>query len=134
MQAHELVAIYDSRLAEGFLTLDRNKHIPHIVSMLALLDPHGRHRSTQYDRRTPQARNLRVHAQRMAEIRHELNAMVAAMGSNGFGQLCHRDRAGGSILLPEWKKISTEDYGTQDGSRLGVKFNHGCQSVASVLL
>ncbi|KAK7546479.1 hypothetical protein IWX49DRAFT_324561 [Phyllosticta citricarpa] len=38
------------------------------------------------------------------------------------------------VRLPEWKKISTEDYGTQDGSRLGVKFNHGCQSVASVLL
>ncbi|KAK7532764.1 hypothetical protein IWX50DRAFT_682071 [Phyllosticta citricarpa] len=95
-QAHELVAVYDLRLPEGFVMFDRSHYVPHIVSMLAVLDPQGCRRSAHYDPDTPQAHNLRVPARRAAAARRKLGLMVAAKGSwDGFDQLVHSDRDGG---------------------------------------
>ncbi|KAK7508831.1 hypothetical protein IWZ03DRAFT_391167 [Phyllosticta citriasiana] len=84
IQAHELVAIYYARRPENLSTLDSGNNIPHIRRSLALLDPNAIFRSENYDKRSPEALNLRHHSQRASEVRRALELMEPAMDNAGL--------------------------------------------------
>ncbi|KAK8153284.1 hypothetical protein BC567DRAFT_267599 [Phyllosticta citribraziliensis] len=85
VKAHELVAIYNARRPENLSTLDSGRNIPHIRRSLALFDPNGVYRSATYDKRSPEALNVRHHSQRASEVRRALESMEPATRGAGSG-------------------------------------------------